>query len=369
MATFTANFAIRCHFLIKLGDVSQPDEGRAVTGDRVARSAPVTLNDVAREADVAVSTVSRALSNPERVSRATREHVQAVARRLGYQANRSAGGSQMLALLIHDVTNPYNFGLIRGAESQARAAGYTLILCHTQESPELETTHAERLLTTVDGLILAASRLPAEQLREIAARAPVVLFNRQLAGFASVVLDSVDGSRQIVEHLHALGHRSIAYLAGPRNAWTNDERWRSLSSTAAALEVEIVRLGPFLPTLEQGAAAADVGLSSGATALVAFNDLLAIGALQRLERRGIAVPEAISVVGFDDIFGSDFCHPPLTTVSGPVEEAGRSLVDLLVSAVQTGQGRSGSTSPASRQQVVPTHLRIRDSTGTAPGRP
>ena len=106
-----------------------------------------------------------------------------------------------------------------------------------------------------------------------------------------------------------------------------------------------------------------------ATALVAFNDLLAIGALQRLERRGIAVPEAISVVGFDDIFGSDFCHPPLTTVSGPVEEAGRSLVDLLVSAVQTGQGRSGSTSPASRQQVVPTHLRIRDSTGTAPGRP
>ena len=154
-----ANFAIRCHVLIKLGDGSQPGEGRAVTGDRVARPAPVTLNDVAREADVAVSTVSRALSNPERVSRATREHVQAVARRLGYQANRSAGGSQMLALLIHDVTNPYNFGLIRGAEAQARAAGYTLILCHTQESPELETTHAERLL--IDGRRPDAGRQPA----------------------------------------------------------------------------------------------------------------------------------------------------------------------------------------------------------------
>jgi len=328
----------------------------------------VTLNDVAREADVAVSTVSRALSNPDRVSRVTREHIQTVARRLGYQVSRPPVRSQMLALLIHDVTNPHNFGLIRGAESQARAAGYTLVLCHTQQSPELESTHAERLLPTVDGFILAASRLPDSQLQELAARIPVVLFNRELSGFASVVLDSVDGSRQIVEHLHALGHRRIAYLAGPRNAWTNDERWRALSSSAADLDVEMVRLGPFLPTLEQGAAAADIGLASGASALIAFNDLLGIGALQRLERRGIPVPGEVSVVGYDDIFGSDFCHPPLTTVSGPVEDAGRSLVDLMLAALNSGLVRPGSPTEAGPQRLVlPTHLRIRDSTGGAPG--
>ena len=91
----------------------------------------MTLTDVAREADVAISTVSRALSNPDRVSRATREHIQDVARRLGYQVNRQTGRAQLLALLIHDVTNPHNFALIRGAEAQARAAGYTLVLCHT----------------------------------------------------------------------------------------------------------------------------------------------------------------------------------------------------------------------------------------------
>ena len=159
-------------------------------------------------------------------------------------------------------------------------------------------------------------------------RADVVLFNREVPGFASVITDSRDGSRQIVEHLAALGHRSIAYLSGPA-LWTDAERWRTLSENAARLGVEIVRLGPFMPTLDQGSAAADVGLGSGATALVAFNDLLAIGILQRLRRRKVDVPGAISVVGHDDIFGADFCQPSLTTVHSDVEHAGRTLVDLV----------------------------------------
>ncbi len=262
----------------------------------------------------------------------------------------------MLALLVHDITNPYNFGLIRGAEAQARAAGYTLVLGDTQQSSDLESTHAERLRSSVDGLLLGSSRLPDEGLRELAELAPVVLFNRELAGLASVVMDSVDGSRQIIEHLAALGHRSVAYLAGPRGVWTDDERWRALASKSAEIGVEIVRLGPFVPTLEQGVAAADVGLASGASALVAFNDLLAIGALQRLQRRGVNVPGEISVVGFDDIFGSDFCHPPLTTVTGPVEEAGRTLVDLLLGSI---------AQDARVQLTLPTQLPVRDSTGPA----
>lgn len=315
----------------------------------------VTLHDVAREADVAISTVSRALSNPDRVSRSTREHVQTIARRMGYQAGRVTPRNQMLALLVYDITNPFNFGVIRGAESQARAAGYTLVLGETQ-SAELEQIHAQRLRSAVDGLIFGASRLPDEQLRELQTHSPVVLFNRELVGFGGVVMDSVDGSRQIIDHLAALGHRSIAYLAGPRAAWTDDERWRALSGSASKAGVQITRLGPFLPTREQGAAAADVGYASGATALVAFNDLLAIGVLQRLERRGIEVPREVSVVGYDDIFGADFCHPPLTTVTGPVEDAGRTVVDLLLGIIG---------GDAARQVTVPTQLRIRESTGPA----
>jgi len=321
----------------------------------------VTLHDVARAAGVAVSTASRALSNPTRVSQRTREQVQIVAGELGYRPNRIAqalpsGHTKMLAMLVSDITNPHNFGLVRGAEAQARAAGYTLVLGNTQESPQFETAHLQRLDSMVDGFVLAGSRLPEPDLRQLLGRRPAVLFNRRVQGFASVITDSVDGSRQIVEHLAALGHRSIAYLAGPPNAWSDGERWRALSTQARRAGVEIVRLGPYAPTLEHGPAAADVGLASGATALVAFNDLLAIGALQRLEHRGVDVPGEVSVVGYDDIFGADFCHPPLTTVASPAEQAGRALIDLLLGAREA---------TAAANIVLPVALRVRDSTGPA----
>jgi DNA-binding LacI/PurR family transcriptional regulator len=320
----------------------------------------VTLHDVAREAGVAVSTVSRALSTPERVNVRTREHVQAVATELGYRPNRLAqalhtGRTHMLAVLVPDITNPHNFGLVRGAEAQARAAGSTLVIGDTQGGQEIETAHLERLASSVDGFILAASLLTDEQLRALGERSPVVLFNRRVEGLASLVTDSADGSRQIVEHLVALGHRSLAYLAGPPAAWSDTQRWRALSGAAEAAGIGIVRCGPFAPTLDGGPAAADVGLATGATALVAFNDLLAIGALRRLEERGIEVPRQVSVVGFDDIFGADFCSPPLSTVAGPVDDAGRMLVDVLL---------------AGREPVpeitLPTQLRIRSSTGPPP---
>jgi DNA-binding LacI/PurR family transcriptional regulator len=336
-----------------LGDAVEKDAGSA-------RPRAVTLHDVAREAGVAVSTASRALSDPQRVNARTREHVRTVARELGYRPNRLAqalptGRTRMLAVLVPDITNPHHFGLVRGAEAQARAAGSTLVIADTQGGPELETAHLERLGSSVDGFLLASSRLPDAELATLADRSPVVLFNRRAEGLASLVTDSADGSRQIVEHLVALGHRSLAYLAGPSAAWSDAERWRALSQHAGAAGARIVRCGPFAPTLDGGPAAADVGLATGATALVAFNDLLAIGVLRRLGERGIAVPGQVSVVGYDDIFGSDFCSPPLTTLAGPVDEAGRALVDLL-------QARRV---PAP-EITLPTHLRVRASTGPAP---
>lgn len=320
----------------------------------------VTLDDVARAAGVAVSTVSRALSRPERVSARTREHVQAVARRLDYRPNLLArslpsGRTRMLALLVTDITNPHQFGLIRGAESQAGAAGYTLVLADTRGRPALEAEITARLGSSVDGFVLASSRRPDDELVELRSRRPLALYNRELAGFPSVAGDQEDSSRQIVDHLVALGHRALAYLGGPRNAWTEHRRWAALNAHARASGAEVDRLGPFPPTLDGGVAAADVGLASPATALVAFNDLMAIGVLRRLEQRGVPVPEAMSVVGHDDIFGADFCHPPLTTVASPVEEAGRALVGLLLDS------RPDTV-------VLPTELRVRASTG-APGRP
>jgi DNA-binding LacI/PurR family transcriptional regulator len=324
----------------------------------------VTLDDVARQAGVAISTVSRALSNPDRVSARTRALVEDVARQLDYRPNRIAqalpsGRTQMLALLVPDITNPHNFGLIRGAEAEARAAGYTLVLGDTQESAEFEAAHTDRLSSTVDGFVLAGSRVSEQDLRRLQQRRPVVLFNREAHGFPSVVTDSVEGSRHIIDHLVALGHRSIAYLAGPRNAWTDGVRRRALARYATQAGATVVRCGPFAPTLEQGPGAADVGLATGATALVAFNDLMAIGVLQRLAARGVEVPGEVSVVGYDDIFGADFCHPPLTTVVSPAEQSGRSLIDLLLNP------RPEAPSP---RVVLSTQLRLRESSGPARSR-
>jgi DNA-binding LacI/PurR family transcriptional regulator len=315
----------------------------------------VTLQDVAREADVAVSTASRALSNPDRVSRPMRERIQEVAKRLGYTSGRVPVQEALLALMVSGIGNPYNAALIRGVESQARAAGSSLIVGDIADGLEVELAHIERLSDrNLDGIVLASSLLPEDELRSVGARTEAVLFNREVAGFASVVTDSRDGSRQIVEHLVALGHRSIAYLSGPSGLWTDNERWHGLAENAARLGVEIVRLGPFMPTLDQGTAAADVGLGSGATALVGFNDLLAIGMLQRLRRRSVDVPGAISVVGYDNIFGTDFCQPSLTTVHTDVEHAGRTLVDLVL-----GRILRRPDSPI----VIPSQLVVRESTG------
>ena len=327
------------------------------------RRAEVTLQDVADAAGVAVSTASRALANPDRVNRLTRDRVRNVARELGYRTDRPgarAAGKRLLALTVNDITNPHNFGLVRGAESAARAAGYTLVVGETRESPELEIEHADRLGSVVDGFVLAASRLADEPLRAIHGRHALALYNREVAGIPSVASDAADGGRQVVEHLAALGHRRIGYLAGPDNAWSSDQRWKGLSAAARRAGVEIVRLGPFLPTRDQGLLAADIGISHGRTALVAFNDLLAIGVLQRLDRLGVDVPGAISVVGYDDIFGADFCRPPLSTVGTEVEQAGRLLVELVLAARDR---------EVIDRVVLPSRLIVRDSTGAAPNGP
>ena len=329
-----------------------------------SRRRPATLQDVAREAGVAVSTVSRALTRPGRVNAVTREHVQEVAQRLGYRPNRIAravvsGRTQMLALLVPDITNPHHFGLIRGAEERARAADRTLVLGDTRGERTLESDHLDRLGSVVDGIVLASSRLPDDDLVELARHRPVVLHNREVDGLPGVATDFGGGIGEIVGHLAALGHRRIAYLSGPRRSWSEGRRWAALTAVAARSGVTAQRLGPYEPTLAGGPAAADAGLATGATALVAYNDLLAIGVLRRLEERGVPVPDAVSVTGFDDVFGADFCHPPLTTVAAPTEEAGRLLVDVLLG------DRAADGEP--ERIVLPAPLRVRASTGPGPG--
>lgn len=327
-----------------------------------------TIYDVARAARVATSTVSRSFSTPNRVNVHTRERVMAVAAELGYRPNPHArallsGRHYTIAMVVSDITNPHYFELIRGAELRAKASEYTLVLVNAEESPRIEYDQIQRLVPSVDGFVLAASRLPDENLEQIAGQRPVVLMNRELHGLSSVVLDHVMGCRQIAEHLASFGHRDLVYLAGPRNSWMAATRWAALSSAADQLGLRAQRIGPFTPKVSQGGAAADGALHAGATGIVAHNDLLAIGVVQRLAERSVRVPEDVSVVGFDNIFAADLCTPSLTTLGGAHADVGRAAVEILLDAVGPAHV---DTDP--RQVVLPTELVLRNSTGPR-GRP
>ncbi|MFB2596183.1 LacI family DNA-binding transcriptional regulator [Herbiconiux sp. P17] len=325
-----------------------------------------TIHDVAAIAGVAASTVSRALSDPGRVNARTRERIQQAAAQINYLPSARASGLRSgktgtVALLVPDITNPFYFDIIKGTQLQLKAAGYSQLLVDTEESEAAEADALERLVKSVDGVVLVASRLSDERLAEVASAVPLVTINREVEGVGTVVLDTSSGIEQSVEHLVSLGHRAIGYVSGPDRSWSNLRRWAAVEAATARLGVSAVRIGPFPPLMTSGAAAADAAVNSGVTACIAFNDLIAIGMLQRLAARGVAVPEQVSIVGCDDIFGADFCSPALTTITAPKEGAGRAAISLLLT--QLAGGRAGDARPTT---VLSTHLTIRDSTGTAP---
>jgi DNA-binding LacI/PurR family transcriptional regulator len=323
-----------------------------------------TIYDVARVAGVATSTVSRSFTNPARVGAATRSRVLDAARELGYEPNPHARAltsnrTQTIAMVVSDITNPHFFELIRGAEMRAKAADHTLVLVNAEESTRMELEQVRRLVRSVDGFLLAASRQPDENLIELARAHPVVLINRRVEGIASVVLEHREGCRQIVAHLASLGHTSLVYLAGPTNSWMAASRWAALRDAAAELGMSALRVGPYTPTVSSGGAAADAAIGTGATAIVAHNDLLAIGVLRRLADRSVAVPADVSVVGFDDIFAADLCTPSLTTLGGAHANVGRAAVEILMESL--GHTRNQAPTP---QIALPSHVVLRASTGT-----
>jgi len=346
-------------------DTMSGDPRAGAAGSKRSRggSAP-TIYDIARLADVNPSTVSRALSQPGRINAKTEARIRAAAEELNYRVNPIAralptGRTSTIGLVVADITNPVIFGIVRGAERAAAEAGYTLIIAESQESGEREATTIERVLPSVDGLVLATTRLGDAQIGQLAARKPTVVINRAVAGLTSILPDVERGIGQLVDHLADLGHRSLAYLSGPETSWITARRWEALLEAAPRRGMSIVEIGPGLPTLEGGAAAMSRVAASGVTAVIAFNDLMAIGLMRAAVQRGLTVPTDLSIAGFDDIFGSDFTTPGITTVRMPLADAGERAVRHLLGQV----GRDPSSSGAESMALLPTDLVVRGSTG------
>ena len=177
---------------------------------------------------------------------------------------------------------------------------------------------------------------------------PLVAINRRPRGVPNVLIDTPGGIAQALEHLYSLGHRDIVYVVGSGSSWSNERRWQPLERGRRTPRARVAgRAGPFPPTAASGAAAADAAVNTGATACIVFNDLIAIGMLTRLRERGVGVPDDLSIVGCDDIFGADFCNPPLTTLTAPIEQAGRV-------AVSCCSARLGAVVAARPAQSVPS---------------
>jgi LacI family transcriptional regulator len=327
-----------------------------------------TIYDIAKLAGVNPSTVSRALSQPGRLNVKTEELIHAAAKELDYRVNPIAralptGRTNTLGLMVADITNPMIFGIVRGAERAAADAGYTLVVAESQESGEREATAVERVLPAVDGLVLATTRLGDAQISRIAERKPTVVINRALDGVTSILPDVEHGIDQLMTHLADLGHRSVAYLSGPETSWISARRWEALMDAATRRAMTIVEIGPRAPTLEGGTASIARVVASGATAVIAFNDLMAIGLLRAAVEHGIAVPGGLSIAGFDDIFGSELTTPALTTVRMPLTEAGERAVEQLLARI-AARGAPSTADAPDDSALLPTELVVRGSTGS-----
>ncbi|ADG75896.1 transcriptional regulator, LacI family [Cellulomonas flavigena DSM 20109] len=320
----------------------------------------VTLRDVARAAGVSAATASRALSTPDLVSPERRELVRRVARELGYRPNRAArelitGRSGYLCLVVPDLGNPYFAAVAKAVQARARSAGHAVVVADSEEDSLLEAELVAQLGAQADGVLLCSPRMSAADLAVVADdERPVLLVNREGAGLPSVVVDNRDGVRQAVRHLHALGHRRVAYAGGPADSWSDARRRDGLADLD--VEVEVVDLGAHAPVFAGGVGAADLAVASGATAVLTYNDVMALGVLDRARSRGTRVPEDLSVVGFDDVPVATLVTPGLTTVAMPLARLGRTAVDLLLGA--------RDATPA--HTVLPVELVVRGSTAPPP---
>jgi LacI family transcriptional regulator len=285
-------------------------------------------------------------------------HVMDVATRLGYVPNHTAralstGRAGTVAIVVPDIANPFFPPLIRGAQAAADQAGFSLLLGDSDEDPTREDVLVGKFGPQTDGIVLASSRMTEEQIRAHAERRPLVLINRDIPGLPRVLIDTATGIAAAVEHLAGLGHRHLVYVSGPTSSWSNAERRRAVRAAGRRLGLKVSAVAARRSTYDAGVQRVDDILGSGASAVIAFDDLLAQGILAGLAARGVSVPDQFSVIGCDDVLAATM-SPPLTTVSAHGGHAGRKAVDLLVSFLDGNEG--------DQRRVLDTSLVLRSTT-------
>ncbi len=335
--------------------------------DTERRSGPPTIVTVALEAGVHPSTVSRALSDDQRVrggvAAGTRDKVAEVAQRLGYRRNRvgarlRTGRTGVIGVLVPRITDIVVALAYEGLDAEARARGYVTLVGNTLDDPRIRKERIGQLLDHgVDAIMFSDGHLDDEPPAG-PYPVPVLPFMRSSGQQAEVPrVDDTDGGVQAARHLLDLGHRRIAVVAGPTSASTARDRTQgfieALCSRGISIDSDRITGSTFDVTGGKAAAARLLSQGLAPTAIFAVNDFIAIGVMAAARDRGLSVPDDISVVGFNDIPLAGELPIPLTTVRSPLRDAGAAAARVAVAAI------GGETmAPAS----LATHLIVREST-------
>ena len=326
-----------------------------------------TIRDVAELAGVHPSTVSRVINSDSRISEKTKNKVLLIIKKLEYTPNAIARGlktkrTYTLGMLIPDITNPFFAELARGVEDAANKNSFNIILCNTDDKPKKERTYLEILREKrVDGLILGTAHIRDKSILELEKKKfPYILISRNIEGLEKncIIVDDIEGGMRATEYLIKLGHHRIAHISGPLKTRSGLNRLKGYQLALKKHKIEhkdeLVGEGDFRIRGGYQAMKRFLKLTKPPTAIFAANDLLALGAMQAIQKKNFYIPEDFSIIGFNDIELASFVYPSLTTMRQPMLEMGALAVEMLLRIIEEGEFNQ-------RKIVLKPKLIIRES--------
>jgi LacI family transcriptional regulator len=347
------------------------------------KSGATTIRDVARESGYSASTVSIVLNTAplsRYIPEETKGRIQTAARRLGYRPNPLARSlrsqrSNIVGVMVFDITDPFCTPILRGLENALYQANYLSLLADAHNEAHRFERYLEMLLDRrVEGLIVIANWLVTDikLLADLTERqVPTVIAGRafEIDNVSTVSVDNESGAALALEHLHRLGHQEIAFLRGPKKLASSGQRWKGIRSYAqsAGLRLDPKRVKELPESLDPNSSfeaggqltAEMLRAGNSFTALMAYDDVTALGAMRALKNKGLRVPEDCSVIGFDDVAQASLSLPSLTTVRQPMEAMGSMSVGMMLDAIKAVDQKLDI--PVARRKI-PAELVLREST-------
>lgn len=331
-----------------------------------------SLKDVAKEAGVAQVTVSRVINKSDNVRPATRRKVEKAIKKLGYTRNRVAsrlasrkGKSHMMGLMVPDIQNPFYVEVVEGVEKYALENDYAVLMCNFAQNEKRAKLYLDIMTSEgIDGMIAApVSEWDKEVANLVQSGLPIVCIDRNIRGVKTdtIVVDNRQGAFDAIELLINLGHDRIGFIGGKTQIPTTTERYQgyeeALMKHEIAIDKSLVKFGDSKHHSGKELVEELLTLDKPPTALFTGNNLITLGALETIHKRGLKIPKDIAIVGFDDMYWSISLNPPLTAVSQPAYEIGKRAVEMLLQRIE-----NPDREPA--KVVLNTKLMVRQSCGS-----